>query len=87
MPKFLGYVFHAAFIAAAFFSYVSAASFVMSEVLGRPAAEYGIYFLFLPLAYLVGNFVASRLSGRASIETMVVIGGADKGIILLFLSS
>jgi DHA1 family bicyclomycin/chloramphenicol resistance-like MFS transporter len=75
MPKFLGYVFHAAFIAAAFFSYVSAASFLMTDVLHRPAAEYGIYFLFLPLAYLVGNFIASRFSGRASIETMIAIGG------------
>ncbi len=83
IPKFLGYVFHAAFIAASFFSYISAASFLMSDVLHRPAAEYGIYFLFLPLGYLVGNFFASRLSGRVSIETMVVIGGVGAMVVAI----
>jgi DHA1 family bicyclomycin/chloramphenicol resistance-like MFS transporter len=83
MPKFLGYVLHAAFIAAAFFSYVSSASFLMSDVLHRPASEYGIYFLFLPLAYLVGNFFASRLSGRVSIATMVVIGGVGAMVVAI----
>lgn len=75
-PVFMGYVFNTGFISASFFAYISAASYLMSEVLHRPAAEYGLYFISIPISYLAGNFVASRLSGRVSIETMVVIGSA-----------
>jgi DHA1 family bicyclomycin/chloramphenicol resistance-like MFS transporter len=48
----------------------------MSEVLHRPAAEYGLWFIFFPASYMFGNFVASRLTNRYSIDRMVIAGGA-----------
>jgi DHA1 family bicyclomycin/chloramphenicol resistance-like MFS transporter len=74
MPRFMGYVLHCGFISASFFATISAASFLMSEVLHRPAAEYGLWFMTLPAGYLLGNFAASRFSGRLSINATVVIG-------------
>lgn len=76
MPKFMGYVFHCGFISASFFSFISAAAFLMSGVLHRPAAEYGLWFITFPACYMAGNFVASRLTTRYSIDRMVVVGAA-----------
>lgn len=74
MPKFIGYVLHCGFISASFFAFISAASFLMSEVLHRPAREYGLWFIFFPAGYMLGNFIASRLSNRYSIDRMVIAG-------------
>jgi MFS transporter, DHA1 family, multidrug resistance protein len=73
-PKFLAYVLHCGFISASFFAYITAASFLMSEVLRRPATEYGLWFMLLPSSYMLGNFIASRLTHRFSIDTMVITG-------------
>jgi DHA1 family bicyclomycin/chloramphenicol resistance-like MFS transporter len=74
MPRFLGFTFFNGFVSASFFAYITAASYIMIEVLERPAAEYGLWFLTLPAAYLLGNFVAGRFGGRARIEFMVLLG-------------
>jgi DHA1 family bicyclomycin/chloramphenicol resistance-like MFS transporter len=74
-PRFLGFTLHNGFSTASFFAYISTASFLMSDVLHRPAAEYGLYFLMMPLFFLVGNFIAGRFSARVRIEVMVNIGG------------
>jgi len=75
MPRFLGDTFFNGFVSASFFAYITAASYIMTEVLERPAAEYGLWFLTLPAAYLLGNFVAGRFGGRARIDFMVLLGG------------
>jgi MFS transporter, DHA1 family, multidrug resistance protein len=46
----------------------------MQDYLGRSASEFGRYFVLLPIGFLCGNIVSSRLSGRARIETMVMAG-------------
>jgi MFS transporter, DHA1 family, multidrug resistance protein len=76
MPKFIGYVLHCGFISASFFAFISAASFLMAEVLHRPAAEYGLWFISFPACYMAGNFAASRVTSRYSIDRMVIIGGS-----------
>ena len=48
----------------------------MKELLDRPSTEFGLYFLMFPLGFLSGSFVATRLSGKISNETMVFIGSA-----------
>jgi hypothetical protein len=52
------------------------AAFLVREPLGRPASEYGLYFMAFPAGYILGNFVSSRLGGRVAIEPMVLIGGS-----------
>jgi len=71
---FTAYVLQSGFCSGAFFTMAPAAAFLMSDYLGRPATEYGLYFLFFPVGYWMGNFVSSRLSGRIAIDVMVFAG-------------
>lgn len=73
-PIFCGYVFQGAFSTGSFFAFASGAPYVMVDVLGRPATEYGLYFIFLGLAYIAGNYVSARTSGRLGIHPMLVAG-------------
>jgi DHA1 family bicyclomycin/chloramphenicol resistance-like MFS transporter len=75
-PLFCGYVFQAAFSTGAFFAFAAGAPYVMVDVLGRPATEYGLYFILLGLAYILGNYLSARLSGRHGIHRMLVVGSA-----------
>ncbi len=75
-PIFCGYVFQGAFSSGSFFAFLSGAPYVMVNVLGRPATEYGLYFILLSLAFMAGNFVAARASARRGIHRMLVVGSA-----------
>ena len=75
-PIFCGYVFQGAFSSGSFFAFLSGAPYVMVNVLGRPATEYGLYFILLSLAFMAGNFVAARASARRGIHRMLVAGSA-----------
>ena len=74
--RFSLYVFHSGFVSGAFFAVAPAASFLMTEVLGRPATEYGLYFMFFPAGYLLGNFIAARIGLKVPIDTMLLAGSA-----------
>lgn len=74
-PRFAGYVMQSGFSTGAFFSMASASAFLLTEYLHRPPSEYGLYFTFFPVGFLIGNFISSRLGGKVSIEAMV-FGGA-----------
>ena len=74
IPRFSLYVLHTGFVTGAFFAIAAASSFLMTGMLGRPAAEYGLYFLFFPAGYLLGNFIAARIGLRVPIDTMVMAG-------------
>lgn len=73
-PRFTAFVFQSGFQSGAFFSMASAAPFLMTEYLGHTSTEFGIYFLLFPIGYCLGNWISSRLSGRVSIEIMVMAG-------------
>lgn len=72
--RFACFVLQTGFNTGAFFVAASAASFLMKETLGRPAAEFGYWFILFPLGFFAGNFVSSRVGGRASNEFMVLLG-------------
>ena len=74
IPRFSLYVLHSGFVTGAFFAIAASSSFLTTEMLGRPAAEYGRYFLFFPAGYLLGNFIAARIGLRVPIDTMVMAG-------------
>jgi DHA1 family bicyclomycin/chloramphenicol resistance-like MFS transporter len=46
----------------------------MKELLGRPATEFGLYFVMLPLGFMSGTMISSRLGNRARTEAMVLTG-------------
>jgi len=72
--SFLGFILQSGFMSFAFFGLASASPFLVTGMLGRSATEYGVGFMFMPLAYCCGNIISSRLSGRVSVERMVLIG-------------
>ncbi len=73
-PAFGGYTFQAAFTMASFFAFMAGAPYVMVNVMGRPATEFGLYFIPLAACYMAGNFAAARLSFRIGLDRMIVIG-------------
>jgi len=72
--NFTAYVLQSGFCSGSFFSMAAAAAFLMTDYLGRPASEFGLYFLFFPFGYWTGNLISSRLSGRVAIDVMVFVG-------------
>jgi DHA1 family bicyclomycin/chloramphenicol resistance-like MFS transporter len=74
--EFTSYVLQSGFCSGVFFSLLTAAAFLMRDYLGRPASEFGLYFLFFPVGYWIGNFISSRLGGRVAIDVMVFVGSS-----------
>lgn len=74
IPAFRGFTFHGAFAIATFFSFAAGAPYVVIVVMGEPASVYGIFFIAISAAFMVGNFIAGRLSERIGVERMVLIG-------------
>lgn len=74
--RFLAFVLQSGFMSFQFFAIAAASPFLMKDLLGRTATEYGLYFLCFPLGFCTGNLISSRLSGKVSIETMVIVGSA-----------
>jgi DHA1 family bicyclomycin/chloramphenicol resistance-like MFS transporter len=72
--RFLAFVLQSGFQSFMFFAIVAASPFLMKDVLGRDATEFGLYFMCFPLGFCSGNLVSSRLSGRIAIEKMVLVG-------------
>ena len=73
---FTSYVLQSGFCSGAFFAMAPAAAFLMTDYLGRPATEFGFYFLFFPVGYWIGNFISSWFSGRVAINIMVFVGSS-----------
>jgi DHA1 family bicyclomycin/chloramphenicol resistance-like MFS transporter len=75
-PLFCGYALNGAFAMAAFFAFAAGAPYLMVNVMGRPVSEYGLYFIAVSGAFMVGNFAAARLSRRIGGDSMIIAGSA-----------
>jgi DHA1 family bicyclomycin/chloramphenicol resistance-like MFS transporter len=73
---FIGYVLQSSFMMATFFAFVAGAPYFMIDVLGRSAAEYGLYFILVSIGYMAGNFTAARITKRVGLDRMIVLGGS-----------
>jgi len=63
-PLYVSCVLQASAAYAIFVVLISLAPYVMINALGRPATEYGFYYLFISVGYLLGNWGVSRFGGR-----------------------
>jgi DHA1 family bicyclomycin/chloramphenicol resistance-like MFS transporter len=72
--RFSAFLLQTGFSTGVFFTLATASAIIMKEMLHRPAAEYGFYFLVFPAGFLIGNWVSSRVTGRVSLELMVLAG-------------
>src|SRR5262249_18442209 len=72
--RFTAFVLQSGFCTGTFLAAATAASTLMKELLDRPAAEFGFYFVLFPLAFLTGSRVSTRVANRLPNETMVLAG-------------
>ena len=81
-PRFMAFVLQSGFSSGTFFGLASATTFMMKDYLGRPATEFGFYFLLFAGGYCLGNWVSSRLSGKVRIEHMVLAGSVMLAVVV-----
>jgi DHA1 family bicyclomycin/chloramphenicol resistance-like MFS transporter len=74
--RFSAFVLQSGLSSGAFFSLAAASSPLMYDFLNRPASEHGLYFMFFPAGYWLGNWVSSRLAGELRLENMVLLGSS-----------
>ena len=72
--RFNAFVLTSGFNTGAFMVMASAAASLMTELLHRPATEFGLYFLLFPIGFFTGNFISTRIGNRVSTEMMVFAG-------------
>ena len=82
---FVGYVLNGAWSIGVFYAFLAAAPFVMTEVMGRAAAEYGLMFIMVTGSYMVGNFFAGRHSARIGADRMIMLGSIGALLSMLVL--
>jgi DHA1 family bicyclomycin/chloramphenicol resistance-like MFS transporter len=86
---FWSYVLQSTFGISVFFGFISGAPYFMIDMLGRSATEYGLWFILVSAAFMAGNLVAGRFSGRIGLDRMVLTGsllavaGATLALVLL----
>ena len=73
-PAFLGYTLALSSTAAAFFSFVAAAPYVVVDVMGNTPDVYGYYFVLNAGSYMLGNFVSGRFGQRVGSERLAWTG-------------
>ena len=71
---FRGYAFCIAFVSVVFFSFIAAGPEILVSVYGRPANEYGYYFILMPCGFMAGNYVARHYGLRLHIDRLMLIG-------------
>ncbi len=72
--RFWGYALSAGFASGAFFAFLGGAPFVAIDVLGLDPAQMGLYFIFISLGYMAGNFLAGRFSNVIGLNRMMLFG-------------
>src|SRR5690606_37600314 len=74
IPAFWGFALTAGFSSSAFFSFVGGAAYVVITLMKRTPIEYGLYFAFVSLGYIIGNFVAARYVVKFGPQRMIRLG-------------
>ncbi len=71
---FYPYALQGVLIIGMFYGFMAGAPYLMVDVMGRPATEYGLFFLLPAGGYLLGSYLSARLSRRLGINRMVLLG-------------
>lgn len=72
--EILGYVFQNACMISTFFAFLGAGPYVAVFVLGLTPSGYAGYFVLVAFGFMIGMWVAGRISGRFGTRRMVWIG-------------
>ena len=66
-PRFCALVIHTGCSTGTFLIVATASSTLMKELLHRPATEFGLYFAMVPLGFIIGTIISSRV-GKSCIR-------------------
>jgi DHA1 family bicyclomycin/chloramphenicol resistance-like MFS transporter len=77
---FVGYVLAAGLGSATFFVFLGGSPHVIVSLMDRSSAEYGVWFAISSIGYMAGNYLASRLSIRLGVDTLIWWGIAIEAI-------
>jgi DHA1 family bicyclomycin/chloramphenicol resistance-like MFS transporter len=72
--RFWAYSASAGFGSACFFAMLGGAPFVGDKLYNLSPSEFGMYFIFTPMGYMIGNFISGRFSERVGIFKMMIAG-------------
>jgi DHA1 family bicyclomycin/chloramphenicol resistance-like MFS transporter len=88
-PVFCGYMFGGAFTSTSFYAYLTASPFIFTQMLHRPAAEIGLYYLAVMGGIPMGSFMSNRLAPRVRLTSLLraTSGIAVLGAVLFFVVS
>jgi DHA1 family bicyclomycin/chloramphenicol resistance-like MFS transporter len=86
-PRFCALIFHSGCTTGTFMVVATASSTLMQELLNRPATEFGLYFAMVPLGFIVGSFISTRVGMRASVERMVLTGAGISVVAVMIQST
>lgn len=75
-PRFLALILQTACSTGTFMVLATATSILMKETLHRPATEFGLYFSMVPLGFVTGSIISSKIGNRASVERMILIASS-----------
>ena len=81
--RFLAFVTQSGFMSVSFFAIAASSPYLMKDLLGRSATEFGLYFMCFPLGYCLGNLASTRISTRVGLENMVMLGSVLNFLIVL----
>ena len=72
--RFWGYSLAAGFSSGGFFAFIGGGPFVATEMLAMSPSDYGLYFIFVSLGYMVGNYFSGRFSRQVGTNRMILAG-------------
>ena len=71
---YIGYTLNTSFSIGCFFAFLSSAPYITIQVLEIPPHVYGFFFMIVSLAFISGNFIATRISRQFGIDRMILLG-------------
>lgn len=78
--RFWGYAITAMFSSGAFFAFLGGGTLIANRVYDLSPSQYGFYFMFISIGYLLGNFISSRITNRVGINQMMLSGNIVVGL-------
>jgi len=72
--QYLGYAVSTTAVASAFYLFVGSTPYIVVNQLQGNSADFGLWFLAVSLAFMLGSFSSTRLARHFSIDQMVLLG-------------
>ena len=76
VPRFAAYALTPGCLSGVFFANATASAILAKETLGMSTEDFGLWFLWMPAGFMLGNLISGQIGNRLSIGLMT-IGGAS----------